>query len=112
MYLRSSASPSLVFMSFEITTFMAWKASSILLVDSIIRAYCLEGNGPRNSNSLAAAVRRVLRRITTNALAHSTYLDSRVRADRIAEALVLHGYSCMISVTRLRGVWTGGLSSK
>jgi len=57
---RSMDSPSLACMSFWITTFMAWKASSILFVASMMRPYSFEGNGPRSSNSLTAAVRIVL----------------------------------------------------
>lgn len=44
--------------------FMAWKASSILLVESMSRPYCFEGNGPRSSNSLVAEARRLSRRNT------------------------------------------------
>ena len=64
VYWRSAASPSLAVRSFWITTFTAWKAPSILFVASMMRPYWAEGKGPRSSNSLDAAPRRLSSRST------------------------------------------------
>lgn len=64
VHFSRAVSPSVKFIFFWTTTFIAWKESSILFTESIIRLNSFAGKGPRSSNSWVAALRRLSRRRT------------------------------------------------
>jgi hypothetical protein len=72
VYLRREVSPREGLGFFCITTFMAWNASSIFVVESSILLYVFVGKGPRSSNSLAAEFFKLSSRKTVYRLDHET----------------------------------------